>query len=104
MSALWRVSLMSLFNRLLLDRKYVAINALKALASIVSMCDPHEIFLLNITPRYFTLLTNNLKYLGVIINKKLWQSNSMREVDLGTIKCAILLAVTSILLRAVRFK
>jgi hypothetical protein len=60
MSALWWVSLMLVLNRLLLNRQHVVINALKALASIISMCDLHVIFLSNITPRYFTLFTNGI--------------------------------------------
>jgi hypothetical protein len=36
------------------------INALKALASIVFMCNLHVIFLLSITPRYFTLFTSGM--------------------------------------------
>jgi hypothetical protein len=54
MSALWRVSLILVLNRLLLNSEYVLINALKALASISSMCGLHVILLSNITPRYFT--------------------------------------------------
>jgi hypothetical protein len=49
---------MLVLNRLLLNREYVVINALKTLASIISMCDLHVSFLSNITPRYFTLFTN----------------------------------------------
>jgi hypothetical protein len=44
------VSARLVLNRLLLNREYVVINALKALASIISMCDLHVIFLSNITP------------------------------------------------------
>jgi hypothetical protein len=51
---------MLVLNRLLLNREYVVINALKALASIVYMCDLHVIFLSNITSRYFTLFTNGI--------------------------------------------
>jgi hypothetical protein len=51
---------MLMFSHLLFNRKYVIINALKALASIISMCDHHVIFLQNITPRYFTLFTNGI--------------------------------------------
>jgi hypothetical protein len=40
-------------NRSLLNRWYILINVRKALASIVSMCSLHVIFLSNITPRYF---------------------------------------------------
>jgi hypothetical protein len=36
MSALWRVSLMLLLNRSLLNREYILINILKALASLVA--------------------------------------------------------------------
>jgi hypothetical protein len=60
MSALWRISLMLVLNRLLLNRVYVVINALNALASIIFMCDLHVIFLSNITPGYFTLFTNGI--------------------------------------------
>jgi hypothetical protein len=35
-------------------------NVLKALASIVSMCNLHAILLSKITPRYFTLFTNGM--------------------------------------------
>jgi hypothetical protein len=45
MSALWRVSLMLQLNPSLLNREYVPINALKALVSIVFMCNLHVIFL-----------------------------------------------------------
>jgi hypothetical protein len=51
---------MLVFNRLLLNRVYVVINALKALASVISICDLHVIFLSNITPRYFTVFTNGI--------------------------------------------
>jgi hypothetical protein len=34
---------MVVLNRLLLNREYVVINALKALPSIISMCDLHVI-------------------------------------------------------------
>jgi hypothetical protein len=43
---------MLVLNCLLLNREYVVINALKALASII--------FFSNITPRYFTLFTNGI--------------------------------------------
>jgi hypothetical protein len=43
---------MLVLNRLLLNMEYVVINALNALASIVSMCDLHAIFLSNITKKY----------------------------------------------------
>jgi hypothetical protein len=51
---------MLVLNRLLLNREYVVINALKALGSVISMCGLHVIFLSNITPRYFTLFTNRI--------------------------------------------
>jgi hypothetical protein len=60
MSALWKVSLILVLNSLLLNRGYVVINALKALASIISMCGLHVILLSNITPRYFTLFTHGI--------------------------------------------
>jgi hypothetical protein len=43
---------MLMLNRSLLNREYVLINVLKALASIISMCSLHVIFLSKITPRY----------------------------------------------------
>jgi hypothetical protein len=49
---------MLVFNRSLLDMEYILINVLKALASIISMCNLHVTFLPNIIPRYFTLFTN----------------------------------------------
>jgi hypothetical protein len=45
-------------NRSRLNREDYLMNVLKALASIVSMCNLHVILLLKITPRYFTLFTN----------------------------------------------
>jgi hypothetical protein len=48
------------FNRSLLNREYNLMNALKALASIFSMCNLHVILLSKITPRYFTLFTNEM--------------------------------------------
>jgi hypothetical protein len=47
-------------NRSLLNREYILINVLKALASIISMCDLHATFLSKITPRYFILFTNGM--------------------------------------------
>jgi hypothetical protein len=37
MNALWKVSLMLVPNRLLLNREYILMNVLKALVSIISM-------------------------------------------------------------------
>jgi hypothetical protein len=71
-------SLMLVLNRLLLNREYVVINALKALASIVSMCDLHVIFLSNITPRYFTLCSYKWDIPSIQRKKRLRWSNSMR--------------------------
>jgi hypothetical protein len=51
---------MLVLNRSLLNKKYIRINVLKALASIISMCNLHVNFLLKITPRYFTLFTNGM--------------------------------------------
>jgi hypothetical protein len=47
-------------NRLLLNKEYILINILKALASIIFMCSLHVIFLSKITPRYLTLFTNGI--------------------------------------------
>jgi hypothetical protein len=51
---------MLVLNCLLLNRTYVVINAPNALASIISMCDLHVIFLSNINPRYFALFTKGI--------------------------------------------
>jgi D-alanyl-lipoteichoic acid acyltransferase DltB (MBOAT superfamily) len=40
-------------NRSLLNREYTLIHVLKALASIISMCNLHVIFLSKITPRFY---------------------------------------------------
>jgi hypothetical protein len=47
---------------LMLNREYILINVLKALASIISMCNLHVTFLSKITLRYsyFTLSTNGV--------------------------------------------
>jgi hypothetical protein len=47
-------------NPSLVKREYALKNALKALTSIVFMCNLHIIFLLNITPRYFTLFAKGM--------------------------------------------
>jgi hypothetical protein len=47
-------------NRSLLNREYILMNVLKALASIISMYNLHVILLSKITPRYFTLFTNGI--------------------------------------------
>jgi hypothetical protein len=51
---------MLVLDRSLLNRGYILINVLKALASIVSMCSLHTIFLSKITQRYFTQFTNGI--------------------------------------------
>jgi hypothetical protein len=40
-------------NRSLLNGEYTLVNVLKALASIISICNLHVILLSKITPRYF---------------------------------------------------
>jgi hypothetical protein len=55
MSALWMVSFMLVLNRSLLNGKYILIDVLKALASIISIRNLHVTFLSKITPRYFRL-------------------------------------------------
>jgi hypothetical protein len=47
-------------SRSLLNREYNLMNVLKALASIISMCNLHVILLSKITPRYFTLFTTGM--------------------------------------------
>jgi hypothetical protein len=51
---------MLVLNLSLLNRAYTLINVLKSLVLIISLCGLHVIFLLNITPRYFTLFTNGV--------------------------------------------
>jgi hypothetical protein len=51
---------MLVLNRSLLNREYILINILKALASIISMCNLQVTFLSKIAPRYFTLFTNGM--------------------------------------------
>jgi hypothetical protein len=46
---------MLVLNHSLLNKEYVPINALKALASIIFICSLHVIFVPNSTPIYFTL-------------------------------------------------
>jgi hypothetical protein len=60
MSALWRVILMLVLNRSLLNREYILVNVLKALASIIYMCNFHVAFLSKITLRYFTLFASGM--------------------------------------------
>jgi hypothetical protein len=56
MSVLWRVSLMLVLHRLLLSRMYVVINALKILATIVSVFDLHVIYKRWLLGRYSSLV------------------------------------------------
>jgi hypothetical protein len=49
---------MLLLNRSLFNRVYILITVLKALATIISVCNLHVTFLSKITPSYFTLFTN----------------------------------------------
>jgi hypothetical protein len=51
---------MLMLNRSLLNREYILINVLNALASIISMCSLHATFLSLITPVYFTLFKNGI--------------------------------------------
>jgi hypothetical protein len=53
-------NLMLALNLPLLNREYTSINALKTLASIISMCNLHVNFFSKIAPRYFTLFTNGM--------------------------------------------
>jgi hypothetical protein len=45
-------------NRSLMNRKYILINVLKALASIISICSLHVILLSKITQRLINLVVN----------------------------------------------
>jgi hypothetical protein len=47
-------------SRSLLNKEYILMNALKALALIICMCNLHAILLSNNTPTYFTLFTNGI--------------------------------------------
>jgi hypothetical protein len=58
--ALWRVNLMLALNLSLLNREYILMDVLKALASTICMCNLHVILLSNNTLRYFTLFTNGV--------------------------------------------
>jgi hypothetical protein len=51
---------MLVLNRSFLNREYILIKVLKALASIISMCNLHVTLLSTITPGYFTLFTNGM--------------------------------------------
>jgi hypothetical protein len=60
MGALWRVNIMLVLNRSLLNRECFLINVLKALALIISISSPHVTLLLKITLRYFALFTSGI--------------------------------------------
>jgi hypothetical protein len=47
-------------NSSLLNRECILMNVLKALASIISMCNSQVPFLSDTTPRYFALFTNEI--------------------------------------------
>jgi hypothetical protein len=51
---------MLVLNRSIFHMKYILINVLKTLASIISMRNLHVTFISKITPRYFTLFTNGM--------------------------------------------
>jgi hypothetical protein len=51
---------MLVLNHLFLNMGYILRNALKTLASIVSLCSLHVIFSSKITTRHFTLFTNGM--------------------------------------------
>jgi hypothetical protein len=51
---------MFVLNRPLLNREYILIHVLKALASIVSMCNLNVTFLSKIALKYFRLFTNRI--------------------------------------------
>jgi hypothetical protein len=60
MRSLWRVNLMLVLSHSVLNRGYILMNVLKALASIVFMRSLRAIFLLKITLRYFMPFTNGM--------------------------------------------
>jgi hypothetical protein len=60
MRVLWRVNLKIALNRSLLNGEHALLNVLKALASIISICNLLVTFLSKITPRYFALFTNEI--------------------------------------------
>jgi hypothetical protein len=55
MSAVWRVSLMLILNRLLLNGEYVVINALKTSVSIISVWSPCK-FLMEYYSKIFYII------------------------------------------------
>jgi hypothetical protein len=55
MSALWSISLMLAVNRTFLNRERTLINVLKALASIISICNLHETRIEDYTEIFYTI-------------------------------------------------
>jgi hypothetical protein len=51
---------MLVLNRSLLNSQYLLISVLKALDSMISMCNLNITFLSKIKPRYFTLFTDGI--------------------------------------------
>jgi hypothetical protein len=47
-------------NRSFLNREHTLVNVLKALDSIIALCNLHITLLSKITPRYFALFTNEM--------------------------------------------
>jgi hypothetical protein len=47
-------------NRSFLNTEYILINVLKAMASIISICNLHLSFLSKNTPRYFVIYKGNI--------------------------------------------
>jgi hypothetical protein len=66
-------------SRSRLNREYVLMNVLKALASIISMCNLHVIFISKITPRYFAIYKWNV--FPIQCEARLRRSTTTREVD-----------------------
>jgi hypothetical protein len=68
-------------NRSLLNREYILMNVLKALASIICMCNLRVILLSNNTPRYFTLFTNGI-FSPFNLRRELGMCRPQRELSL----------------------
>jgi hypothetical protein len=67
------------FNRSLFNREYIVMNDLKALASIIFMCNLHVTLLSKITPRYFTLYKWDIP--SIQRKRRVRRSIWMTEVD-----------------------
>jgi hypothetical protein len=70
----------NVINRSLSNREYILMNVLKALASIISMCNLHVILLSKITPRYFTLFAK-WDNPSIQLKKRIMRSISTSEAD-----------------------